>query len=167
MSDSQLAPEAPVSLRPWAIAMIALFAIFSLLLAVDIRDATWCRGDALEALAVPATWSSFSLLPKLGGFEIESERGDCVGHGIQCGMIDTELRDAHVCPREGVSLDAYFDGDIYQSAGDISLRETAGTFVATSHSSMTPGAAETPVVAFRRAPHGARLTFAHAHNATL
>lgn len=160
---SQLLAEERASLRPWWIATFVFIAIFGALLAVDLRDTTFCKGDELRIVPVPPAWASFTALPGLGGYDITGEEVSCIGHGIQCGLIDTELHDPKVCPREGVTLDAYFDGDIYQSTGDIRLYESGGTFVATSHSSMTRADPEKPVVAFVRVPHDARLVFRHAH----
>lgn len=104
----------------------------ALLSSIVASDVVRCRSE-LRALPEPAGWRGFPILDNLGGYHVAGERGPCVGHGIQCGMRNAELRFEGVCPREGLSLRSWFDENgIYASASDIRLRASEGTFVASS-----------------------------------
>jgi hypothetical protein len=121
-----------------------------------------CR-TVLSTVAEPPDWRSWPPLPALGGYQLASRRGGCVGHGALCGLVDTELRDDGLCPRSGVSLDGWFTGSIYQYESDILLRGRDGLFVAAGHTTTyppPPPSKETFLVAFRRQETLPRLTFA-------
>jgi hypothetical protein len=148
-------------LRPWVIAcVVAALVLGAALFSMMNRDLVACRNDLVE-VPEPEGWRAWPILPDLGGYRIESEPGACVGHGLQCGMIETELRNASLCPRGGVSLDGWFDGNIYQSPSEIALRESNGTFVAAGHSGMSPSDEERFVIAFRPRTGPPHLVFQH------
>lgn len=120
------------------------------------RDVVMCR-DELTTVSEPVGWRTWPVVAKDAPYTIEGTKRNCVGHGLQCGLTNTELRTPNLCPRGGVSLDGYFNGSIYQSTTDIVLRESNGTTVASGLQHTPPTDAEAKfIVAFR--PH---RSFAH------
>jgi hypothetical protein len=123
------------SLRFWAV----LCAIFAFGLGVSLfmafqSDAVICH-QRLALLPEPADWRVWPS-SGLDGFEIAAT-SNCSEHGQLCVLLDAELRDSNVCPRSGVSLDAWFKGALYQIRNDINVRESHGTFVVSGYSSMS------------------------------
>jgi hypothetical protein len=147
---------ARAALAAWASGCIAVALVFGTALAlIAPPDFVLCR-DELRRVPEPADWRAWPVLADLGGYGIEGKRVNCVGHGLQCGLAGTELRNKRLCPRSGVSLDAWFNGSIYQSKSDIHLRGSKGTFVVSGHEAIAEegGTPATPaeerfVVAFR------------------
>lgn len=119
-----------------------------LLLAIVGRYLVFCDTELVTVSEAPG-WERWRTLQDLGPFTLVGERGPCVGHGIQCGLSETELRNAHVCPRCGVSLDAWYGPrGIYGSPRDISLREHEGTYAVVARE--VDGSDPKLVVAFER-----------------
>ena len=153
-----MASSSAPRIRLWA-AICGQFAIMfaaGLFLAIK-GDAVMCSAK-LVSLPEPAGWRAWQKLEGMGGYVVEHESVNCVGHGIQCGLVDTELREVDLCPRSGVSLDSFFNGSIYQGEFDLSLFASSGVTVVSHHNGMqfegkdqgpTPDD-ETFLAAFRR-----------------
>ena len=106
-----------------------------LLLAIVLGNLVLCDAE-LVPVPAPTGWEHWPTLPGLGPFTLTGEREPCVGHHIQCGLSETELRDRRVCPRCGVSLDAWYGPrGIYGTARDVELRVHEGTYAVVARES--------------------------------
>ena len=146
-------------MRSWAKRCALLAVVIASLLAIVVaRNLVVCDG-ALEPMSGAPGWETWSVLPGLGPFTLAAEHEPCVGHHVQCGLSETELRDPQLCPRCGVSLDAWYGPrGIYGTPQDIELREHGGTYAVVARDS----SAKSPqlVVAFTRQTGVARPALA-------
>lgn len=133
----------------WATANAALGVLLTVMLGhLFACDLVLCNAT-LHTVPEPKGWSEWPILHDLGGYAIKGRWGIPT---YQLYFHDTELRDSGLCPRGGVSLDAWFkEGPLTRGPQDVQLRAKDGTFIAsaTSKAEGSPGE-PTFIVAFRR-----------------
>ena len=129
-----------------------LMGVLGVILAVLVtKNVVLCNAEL-----VPVTdargWRTWPVLPGLGPFTLAHESSPCVPHRQACGLSETELRDPGVCPRCGVSLDAWYEPrGVHGKLDDIELRAHDDVYAVVVR--QPPEATETLVVAFTREVH--------------
>ena len=140
----------------WAIGVGLLIVAF----ATSRNDAFACD-DSFEPTTVPADWATWLVAPDRDGLTFDSEKVNCVGHGLECGHRNATLAGPRTCPTGKIGLDAWFSGGIGQGPEDIRVRVRNGIFVVTAyqaiayvsgHREVAPEQ-ETMIGAFRRDRH--------------
>ncbi len=123
-------------MRSWAKHCALLAAVLASLLSIIVTQNLVVCDAALAPTSGAPGWETWSVLPGLGPFTLAAEHEPCVGHHVQCGLSETELRDPQLCPRCGVSLDAWYGPrGIYGTERDIEVRERAGAYAVVARES--------------------------------
>jgi hypothetical protein len=147
---------------PWTVPLgVLLTVMLGHLFACDL---VFCNAT-LHTVPEPKGWSEWPILHDLGGYAIKGRWGIPT---YQLYFHDTELRDSGLCPRGGVSLDAWFkEGPLTRGPQDVQLRAKDGTFIASAASKAEGSPGEpTFIVSFRRSAEK-ELAFALPEDRTL